>query len=380
MGLIMSEKDEIIMSLVHYFITEENYTPIVVKGVKDEIWLENMEGPYKVVRINSNHIHNLEQLEFDILKTKSVLKQIKKKTFSMSMNILNIFLDINELPENKVKNMDNIYIDSLKNVPKNKVLTSAFKKITTDLSTDQIDIEEIIKKTEDVNIKTQKKNKVYEDIFKPKTPIITNIIILTCILYFVLMLFNTKGNLSAANLLKYGANYQAYIQAGEWYRLFSCIFIHASILHLLLNMYALKIIGSQIESFLGKIRFIIVFIISGLIGSLFSAILTKSVSVGASGAIFGILGSLLYFSYHYRLLLGSSLKYEILPVVIFNLGIGLFIPGVDIWAHIGGLVGGIFATMAVGVPGKINKRSIINGTICTFMLIAFLSYLLFYYI
>lgn len=380
MGLIMSEKDEIIMSLVHYFITEENYTPIVVKGVKDEIWLENMEGPYKVVRINSNHIHNLEQLEFDILKTKSVLKQIKKKTFSMSMNILNIFLDINELPENKVKNMDNIYIDSLKNVPKNKVLTSAFKKITTDLSTDQIDIEEIIKKTEDVNIKTQKKNKVYEDIFKPKTPIITNIIILTCIIYFVLMLFNTKGNLSAANLLKYGANYQAYIQAGEWYRLFSCIFIHASILHLLLNMYALKIIGSQIESFLGKIRFIIVFIISGLIGSLFSAILTKSVSVGASGAIFGILGSLIYFSYHYRLLLGSSLKYEILPVVIFNLGIGLFIPGVDIWAHIGGLVGGIFATMAVGVPGKINKRSIINGTICTFLLIAFLSYLLFYYI
>ena len=330
MGLIMSEKDEIIMSLVHYFITEENYTPIVVKGVKDEIWLENMEGPYKVVRINSNHIHNLEQLEFDILKTKSVLKQIKKKTFSMSMNILNIFLDINELPENKVKNMDNIYIDSLKNVPKNKVLTSAFKKITTDLSTDQIDIEEIIKKTEDVNIKTQKKNKVYEDIFKPKTPIITNIIILTCILYFVLMLFNTKGNLSAANLLKYGANYQAYIQAGEWYRLFSCIFIHASILHLLLNMYALKIIGSQIESFLGKIRFVIVFIISGLIGSLFSAILTKSVSVGASGAIFGILGSLIYFSYHYRLLLGSSLKYEILPVVIFNLGIGLFIPGVSI--------------------------------------------------
>lgn len=380
MGLIMSEKDEIIMSLVHYFITEENYTPIVVKGVKDEIWLENMEGPYKVVRINSNHIHNLEQLEFDILKTKSVLKQIKKKTFSMSMNILNIFLDINELPENNVKNMDNIYIDSLKSVPKNKVLTSAFKKITTDLSTDQIDIEEIIKKTEDVNIKTQKKNKVYEDIFKPKTPIITNIIILTCILYFVLMLFNTKGNLSAANLLKYGANYQAYIQAGEWYRLFSCIFIHASILHLLLNMYALKIIGSQIESFLGKIRFIIVFIISGLIGSLFSAILTKSVSVGASGAIFGILGSLLYFSYHYRLLLGSSLKYEILPVVIFNLGIGLFIPGVDIWAHIGGLVGGIFATMAVGVPGKINKRSIINGTICTSLLIAFLSYLLFYYI
>lgn len=379
MSLIMSEKDEIIMSLVHYFITEENYTPIVVKGAKDEIWLENMDGPYKVVRINSNHIHNDEQLEYDILKTKSVLKQIKRKTFSMSVNILNIFLDINKMPNNDFKNMDIIYIDSLKSVPKNKVLTSAFKKIKTNLSTEQIDLEQIIQKTEDVNIKTQKKNKVYEDIFKPKKPLITNIIILTCTLYFILMVFNTNGDLSALNLLKYGANYQSYIQAGEWYRLFSCIFLHASIIHLLLNMYALKIIGSQLESYLGKLRYVVVFIISGLIGSLFSAIFTKSVSVGASGAIFGVLGSLLYFAYHYRLILGSSLKYEILPVVLFNLIIGLFIPGVDIYAHVGGLIGGIFTTMAVGVPGKVNKRSIINGIICTFLLIGFLSYILFYY-
>ena len=66
-------------------------------------------------------------------------------------------------------------------------------------------------------------------------------------------------------------------------------------------------------------------------------------------------------------------------MIIFNLLIGLFIPGVDIYAHLGGLIGGIFATMAVGVPGKINKRSIINGIICTFVLIGFLSYILFYY-
>lgn len=379
MGLIMSEKDEIIMSLVHYFITEENYTPIVVKGAKDEIWLENMDGPYKVVRINSNHIHNQEQFDYDILKTKGVLKQIKKKTFSMSVNILNIFLDVNKISDNNYKNMDIVYLDSLKSVPTNEVLTSAFKKIKTNLSTEQIDLEQIIKKTEDVNIKTQKKNKEFEDIFKQKNPIITNIIVMTCVLYFVFILFNTNGHLTANNLLKYGANYQPYIQMGEWYRLFSCIFIHASILHLLLNMYVLKIVGTQVETYLGKIKYVTVFIISGLIGSLFSAIFTKSVSVGASGAIFGIFGSLLYFAYHYRLVLGNSLKYEILPIIIFNLLIGLFIPGVDIYAHLGGLIGGIFATMAVGVPGKINKRSIINGIICTFVLIGFLSYILFYY-
>jgi rhomboid protease GluP len=284
------------------------------------------------------------------------------------------------LPEKDFKNMDMIYIDNLKSVPTNKVLTSAFKKIKTNLSTDEIDIEQLINKTEDVNRKTEKKNKVYEDIFKPKRMIVTPIIIMACVLYYIYILFKTNGNLSAVNLLYYGANYRPAVQAGEWYRLFSSMFIHAGVLHLMLNMYALYIIGGQMESYLGKIRYIIVYILSGLVGNLFSLIFTNSVTVGASGAIFGLLGSLLYFGYHYRLILGNSLRHEVIPVILANLLIGLMIPGVDIWAHIGGLVGGVFATMAVGVPGKINQRSIINGVICTLLLIGFLGYIVFYYI
>ena len=66
MAVLMNKKDEMIMRLVHYFITEENYSPIVVNGVKDEIWLQNQDGPYKIIRINANYIHNKEQYEFDI--------------------------------------------------------------------------------------------------------------------------------------------------------------------------------------------------------------------------------------------------------------------------------------------------------------------------
>ena len=380
MGMLLSEKDEIVMSLVHYFITEENYTPIIVHGAKDEIWLENMDGPYRVVRINSNHIHNDEQLNYDILKAKSVLKQIKRKTFSMSMNMLNIFLDMDYKPNEDYKNMDLIYIDKLSDVPTNKVLSTAFKKITTNLSTDKIDIEQLINKTEDVNRKTEKQNKEYENIFKPKKLIVTPVLMMTCILYFIYIFIETKNHLNAQNLLYYGAVQRSYVSSGEWYRLFTCIFIHASVLHLLLNMYALYVIGSQMESFIGKLKFLVVFIISGLIGSLTSIIFSTSVSVGASGAIFGVLGAMLYFAYHYRLILGNSLKHEIIPVIIANLLIGFLIPGVDIMAHVGGLVGGVFTMMAVGVPGKENKRSMINGIICTILLILFLSYIVFYYI
>ena len=62
MAVLMNKKDEMIMRLVHYFITEENYSPIVVNGVKDEIWLQNQDGPYKIIRINANYIHNKEQM------------------------------------------------------------------------------------------------------------------------------------------------------------------------------------------------------------------------------------------------------------------------------------------------------------------------------
>ena len=76
--ILMNKKEEYVMKLVHYFVTEKNYTPIVVNGVKNEIWLENNDRPYKIVRINSNYIHNPEQYNYDLFKTKSIVKQIKK--------------------------------------------------------------------------------------------------------------------------------------------------------------------------------------------------------------------------------------------------------------------------------------------------------------
>ena len=82
--VVMNKRDELIMKLVHYFITEENYNPIVVNGVKDEIWLENDNGPYRIIRINSNNIFNKEQLRYDYFKTESIVRQIKKKTLSFN--------------------------------------------------------------------------------------------------------------------------------------------------------------------------------------------------------------------------------------------------------------------------------------------------------
>ena len=112
--------------------------------------------------------------------------------------------------------------------------------------------------------------------------------------------------------------------------------------------------------------------------SIMSIAFTKNtISAGASGAIFGLLGSLLYFGYYYRNYLGNSIKRSVLPVIIVNLAIGFASSGIDNAAHIGGLVGGILLSMLVGVPGKSSKRDNINGVILTILYIAFISYLAF---
>ena len=84
------------MKLLHYFITEKGYNPIVLHGAKDEIWLENLNSDYKIVRIVSNYIHNNEQFDFDLFKTKKIVKKIQKTTFSLNMNALSIFINLGE--------------------------------------------------------------------------------------------------------------------------------------------------------------------------------------------------------------------------------------------------------------------------------------------
>lgn len=376
--IVMNNKDEILMSLVHYFVTEKDYTPIVVKGVKDEIWLENTEGPYRIIRINCNYIHNDEQFNFDIFKTKNVMKQIKKKTVSFSINTLNIFLDLSDNVHLKsVKNIDAINIKNLKDIKKKKDLLNVFPDINDKLIKDKKGMDLIINVTNDLNEKTEKNNRSYEATFKPKKILITRVLITLCLFMFVLMYLIGNGSTDSLTLYIFGANLKEAVVAGEVYRLLTCAFLHAGIIHLVFNMYSLFIIGNQVETYIGKFKFTLVYLISAISASLMSCLFTEGLSVGASGAIFGLLGALLYFGYHYRLYLGDVLKSQIIPLILINLMLGFMLSGVDNAAHIGGLIGGYLATMALGVKGKSKKRDMINGTIVLIAYIAFLAIMLF---
>ncbi len=387
--IVMNTKDEIIMKLVHYFITEGNYNPIVVNGVKDEIWLENSDGPYRIVRINSNNIFNKEQLEYDNYKIESIVKQIKKKTFSFNVNTLNILLDVNEdLKLEETKHIKPVSLDGNNLNITNEGILEAFPNINEKLLKDTSGVELILNVTKDINQKTERENTLYERTFRPKKIVITYVLIAICVLLFLLTcikggsnFFSGLDNSYVAHILEtMGGNNINLVKNGEIWRLFTSMFLHVSIVHLLVNMYSLNILGRQIETFMGKAKYLFIFLASGICGSLLSAatMQTNIIAVGASGAIFGLAGSLLYFGYHYRTYLGDALRRQIIPVILINLLIGGMAQSIDNFCHIGGLIGGIFATMAVGVDGKSKTFERVNGVICLIIYcVALASYIFF---
>lgn len=371
------KKDVITMKLLHYFITEKNYSPVVLHGATNEIWLENMESSYKIVRIVSGYIHNNEQLDFDIFKTRKIVKSIKRKTLNVNMPVLSIFIDLGDNVNLKdEKDIDFVYLKNIKDVKKYDFLYEYFPDIDKKLTFTEKGMNLFLKITEDINQKNMKEAKRVEELFKPKKPIITYILIAINIIIFGLgIAFGLSDTF--INLF---ANYGPLVVEGEYYRLFTSMFIHANLLHILFNMYALYLLGSQAEGFFGKAKFLIIYILSGLSGSLLSILLNGgAVSVGASGAIFGILGALLYFGYNYRVYLGNTLIKDIVPVILINLAFGFMVTGVDNFAHIGGLIGGITTAMAVGFTTRSGKTDKINGIIITILLFAFLIFMNFYY-
>ena len=372
MNTQINERDLVSMKLLHYFITKKNYTPIIVQGVENEIWLENLNSEYKVVRIVNNYIHNDEQLEFDAFKTKRMVKKIKKKTFSLNIKTLNILTDVGENVDRSktFPNVDIIYFEDEKKILKNDIIKESFPDLADNLEYTEDGLQLFFKITEDINSKNRKEAMETDAILEPKKPYITiGLIVVISLVYIYAMMGN-----SDTLVFYYGIN-RDFIREGEIYRLLTGTFIHIDLIHLLCNGYALFMIGNMVEGYFGRKKYPIIYIGSALTGSLLSIAMSSGYSIGASGAIFGLLGALLYFGYHYRVYFGSVILGRIIPVIVINLAIGFMISGIDNFAHIGGLIGGFLISKALGINSKDKRSDKVNGIIMTILYIGFLVFL-----
>jgi rhomboid protease GluP len=149
----------------------------------------------------------------------------------------------------------------------------------------------------------------------------------------------------------YGARINEFILAGQLWRLLTPALLHGSFTHILFNMYALLSFGTSLERYFGRWRFFILYVLGAFAGNVASFLFTDGYSVGASTAIFGLLGAEGIFLYQNRKLLGAQARSaigNIVFVAVFNLFIIGSLPFIDNWGHIGGLVGGLMFTSFAG--------------------------------
>ena len=156
---------------------------------------------------------------------------------------------------------------------------------------------------------------------------------------------NGTGN----EIYRDGVLYGPLVAVGDWWRLFSAMFLHYGPLHLGMNMLALWWFGAAVEQVLGRGRYLLLYLVSGLAGSAGALVLSpEALTVGASGAIFGILGAAFVLERQRTYVLGGGA----VGIIALNLAFTLFVPGISIGGHLGGLAGGALGVLALSRFGR----------------------------
>lgn len=371
--ITMSKNDELIMKLLHYFVTEQNYSPIILKGAQNEIWLENLESNYKIVRLVSNYIHNDEQMEMDLFRTEQIMHKIKKKTMSFNMNALSIFVNLGENVkiEEKLSNLSCINIKEIEDLNKYSFVIEEFPTITKNTDFKENGFELFMKLTSEIGKKNDVEAKKAENVFTKKTPIVTTLLVLANIIFYIYLVFFNK------NVVDFLENISLVNGPIDIYKIFVCSFINVSILQFVFNMYALYVIGPQIENFYGKVKYLVLYFVIVLSGGLLNILFNSSILATSNCIPYGLIGALLYFGYHYRVYLDSVLKSQVLPIILINFVFGYILVGPAAFGQIFMLIAGFLFARAVGVKYHSTKSSIVNGIIMSLILITFLLSMVF---
>ncbi len=153
-------------------------------------------------------------------------------------------------------------------------------------------------------------------------------------------------DIDGLTLLQVGGNFGPLVSEGQVWRLLTCAFLHGGLIHIIFNMYALYVIGPQLEVLFGRVKYIVIYLLSAIGGSLLSYIFSPlSLSIGASGAIFGLFGAMVMYVLKYRDRIPKRVLNNLFFVIILNLFIGFNLQGIDNFGHIGGLLTGVVVSL-----------------------------------
>ena len=359
-------EDYLFWNIVNELMGTKNYRLITMTNDQNEIWLENdHNSQYPLVRLMRYDLNWANTLKNDLNRTAVNGENIRKKLFKKPVSVLNVYItqfkpvDDFEFIDKEIKNnktsITSMLLDSLS---LSEELGRMEQKVSIPLEhlaniPEEVEEEQVTALKKQALAAAVQKRQEDQQVFSNGKPFFTKLFLIAQIIVFILMEVIGSSE-STRTLVEFGAKYNPLILNGEWWRFITPIFVHIGFLHLLMNSISLYFIGSEVEKIYGSTRFFIIYIFSGFAGVLGSFIFTTSLSAGASGAIFGCFGALLYFGLLHRKLFFRTMGVNIIVLILINLSFGFTMPGIDNAGHIGGLIGGFTAAAAVGLPKKMR--------------------------
>ena len=198
--------------------------------------------------------------------------------------------------------------------------------------------------------------------FWTRVLLVLNLLVFVAMIVYGIVVFNDyNGTNNQQVLLNFGMKVNELVAQGESWRLLTAMFLHIGVLHLLSNLYALNALGPLVEGYYGHRRFLAIYFVAGLTGSVASYAFSPAPSAGASGAIFGLIGATVVYFLSYRENFGDrgrAIIQNMFVIIAINLVFGLSVPFIDNWGHIGGLVGG--ALIAWGLLPRYQAPTVVR--------------------
>ena len=363
----MSNKEGFIFwNLAYSLISDHGYRIIQLFENQKELWLEKLENKRApIIRMLHHNLDWSNAMQRDIEFTAANGEKVRKQIGRHELKVVNIYVSqfppVDEYEFRLTKPF--VHSDANKTMVTSVLFAQGqyeegFRQLSERLSLDisfainenysEEDVELMKKAALDYAIKKVKSERA---ILLSGKPFFTYVFIaIQLAVFFWLQVHG--GSTNTSTLIKYGAKVNQLIVDGEWWRFITPVFLHIGFVHLAMNTLALYFLGIEVERIYGSIRFLVIYLFSGVIGFVASFIFSANLSAGASGAIFGCFGALLYFGVIYPKLFFRTMGVNLLVVLGINLMIGFSASGIDNAGHLGGLVGGFLAAGVVHLPKK----------------------------
>ncbi|MFX3623828.1 MAG: rhomboid family intramembrane serine protease [Ectobacillus sp.] len=357
-----NRQDSLYWAILYVLVSLGRYELLYYSEKEQEAWLETKQlHEAKIIRFKRSDVDWSRWIRNDLYEIEPIVKQMMKRGLRAKPKLYNVYISqwspVDDWQSVVKEAKQSLGMQTLFFTEENGGQEEEFLQTALKLSAEEAAAVLALQEEEPQVLRyrlgqiLRARKQEQEQILSYAKPLFTKMLVAVQIIMFLILEWY-GGSTSTATLVTFGAKYNPLIIQGEWWRFFTPMFLHIGFLHLLMNTVALYYIGSQVERILGNIRFIIVYLFAGFSGSVLSFVMSDDVSAGASGAIFGCFGALVYIARTYSKVFSKTVMQSVLTLIGVNLIFGFVVPGIDNAGHIGGLIGGFLAAAFVHVPKR----------------------------